>query len=86
MLIKHFLRTPATVASMVLCASSFLSCSVMNGTTGEVLQTVLSSSDPEFKMAPQYNDNKEYNIDMQQKMKEAGKEKERLDMQSLKKY
>lgn len=79
----NLMKKVATAVSIIICVFSFLSCNVLHGTTGEVLQTVLNSSGTEVKMMPQHNDNKRYNMDLEKKMKEADEDRKRLEMQSL---
>lgn len=73
-------------AFCVICFSSLSSCGVLDGTTGEVLQTILSTPDTKITTASQPKDDKKYDINIGEKVKEAEKEKKRQDSQPLKRY
>ena len=78
--------TIVAAAFSALCSYSLSSCGIFEGTSGEVIQTLLSSPDTEVKTPSQRSDNKKYGVDVEKQMKEADKERKRQESQPLKKH
>lgn len=81
--IKHLLKALTVAAFCGICLSSLSSCGMLNDTTGEVLQTILSAPDTKMTTASRPKDDKKYDINIGEKVKEADKEKKRQDSQPL---